>query len=181
VNPRHLEIEPSELLEQAKPFLQQGPSGPILDLACGAGRNTLWLARHGYRAIGCDRSREALAIAEERCGREGLSARFFVCDLEGEAQPSIGRDYAAVVVSRYLHRPLWPLLRSIIRPGGLIIYETFTIAQARLGRPRNPHFLLLPGELARSFDDWGVLLDHEGVSGTPPRATAQLIARKPEG
>jgi hypothetical protein len=70
-------------------------------------------------------------------------------------------------------------MRKGLRPGGLLVYETFTVEQAAFGRPRNPDHLLHPGELQQTFADWEVLHSFEGLKENPLRAVAQLVCRKP--
>ncbi|MEZ5366422.1 MAG: hypothetical protein R2748_29825 [Bryobacterales bacterium] len=78
---------------------------------------------------------------------------------------------------RYLHRPLFPVLERAVRPGGLLVYKTFTTDHLRFDAPpRNPLFLLEPGELLREFAPWRVLRYEEEWRG---RGTAALLARKP--
>jgi hypothetical protein len=87
--------------------------------------------------------------------------------------------YRAILVFRYLHRPLLPCLKKGIRKGGILIYETFTIDQPRYGRPYNPDYLLKHGELAGEFKDWHILHYYEGIIESPQRAMAQIVCRKP--
>jgi len=87
------------------------------------------------------------------------------------------------MIFRYLHRPLIEQIKAAVAPNGLVIYETFTQAQAELGRPKNPDFLLKAKELASYFSDWQILHSFEGIkvsdtSGNK-QAIAQIIARKP--
>lgn len=116
--------------------------GAVLDLACGAGRHARYLARrgHGVTAVDIDLTR-----AEALRGEPGIE--WLAADLEGAPWPLAGRLFQAIVVTNYLHRPLFDLLFAALAPGGLLIYETFALGQARYGRPRNPQHLLLPGEL----------------------------------
>ena len=67
-----------------------------------------------------------------------------------------------IVVIHYLHRPLFPALRAALRPGGVLVYETFTRAQAARGKPTNPDFLLQPGELRDLVGPLEVLVEREG-------------------
>ena len=123
--------------------------GDALDVACGRGRNALWLARRGLKTTAVDRDRDAIATLEDVARRESLPLSARVVDLEG-AEPSLGEaTFDVIVVTHYLHRPLFPALRAALRPGGVLIYETFTRAQALRGKPANPAFLLEPGELLR--------------------------------
>jgi len=87
--------------------------------------------------------------------------------------------YGAILVFRYLHRPLLECIRKALKNGGLLIYETFTVDQLKFGKPRNPDFLLNSGELLQTFGDWEVIHYFEGIRENPTRAVAQMICRKP--
>ena len=99
-------------------------------------------------------------------------------------KPLHEKHFAAVMVFRYLHRPLFEQIKAAIVPGGMIIYETFTEQQAQFGRPKNPDFLLKPTELEGLFADWRILHSFEGVVNTSQhnntqQAIAQIVAIKP--
>jgi tellurite methyltransferase len=103
-------------------------SGDALDLACGSGRNALWLAEQGYQTLGVDRNGTALDELSQEAARRGLSIRTQAVDLE-HGQPFLERDmFDLIVVAHYLHRPLFPVLVRAVRPGGVLVYETFTRA-----------------------------------------------------
>ncbi|MEN8161207.1 MAG: class I SAM-dependent methyltransferase, partial [Myxococcota bacterium] len=156
--------------------------GRVLDLACGSGRNALPLARDGSRVIGLDRSRERLGALAETARAERLPLLAVCADLEaGGALPLATASAGAVLVFRYLHRPLGPELERVLRPGGLLVYETFTIHHREVAEhPRNPAFLLEPGELPALFPGLEVLRYEEAQVRAPtPRAVARLVARKP--
>jgi len=118
------------------------PGGAVLDLACGHGRHTRWLAQRGHPVLAVDRDAAALAALGQLDGVTTLCA-----DLEGGPWPLGERRFAAVVVTHYLHRPLWPRLLDALAPGGTLLYETFASGNGELGKPSNPDFLLRPGEL----------------------------------
>jgi hypothetical protein len=92
--------------------------------------------------------------------------------------------YDVVIVFNYLHRPLFQDIRDGTVPGGVVVYQTFTVEQARLGHPKNPQYLLKPGELEEQFADWEILAHRELVGpsrhGGPDRAIASIVARKPD-
>ncbi|MEX2469435.1 MAG: class I SAM-dependent methyltransferase [Pseudohongiellaceae bacterium] len=161
----------------------------VLDLACGSGRNGGLLVRRGLPVTFADRDAESLrqvaatAGQERQDGQNGQfgEVRLWQVDLEAPgSEPLRDKCFDAVLVFNYLHRPLLPALCEVVRPGGLLFYETFTTAQRAYGRPRNPDFLLRPGELRETFADWDILHDFEGELPDPTRAVASLIARKPE-
>ncbi len=158
----------------------------VLDLACGMGRNGLFLVSHNVPVIFADNNEASLQSIAGALAATGASAEGSTCwlvDFEstlGEGHnPLAGRVFDAVVVFNYLHRPLFPAIKEAIRPGGLIAYETFTVEQQQFGRPNNPDFLLRPGELREAFAAWECIEDFEGVVSEPDRAIARIIARKP--
>ena len=153
---------------------------PVLDLACGTGRSGLILAREGIPVVFADSSTTALEIVSQSLEDDALPGSTWQVDLEqADTSPLSGKCFSAIIGFRYLHRPLFPALMEAIKPGGLVIYETFTIENLRFGRPNNPDFLLKPGELRTIFQDWQIIFHSEGFLPDPDRAMAQIVARKP--
>ena len=170
----------SLLLDHLDLLMKPDRSLPVLDLACGTGRNGLVLAKQGIPVVFADKSTAALKVLERQLAKEGLPGRVWQVDLEQVGvNPLSGQSYSAILGFRYLHRPLFPPLRSAVKPGGLIIYDTFTIGNQEFGRPYNPDFLLQPGELKSIFQDWEMIHHFEGTLKNPDRAVAQIVARKP--
>ena len=161
-------------------FSEASPKGPILDLACGDGHNGIFLATKGLDVVLVDISEEALGKARRLADQQGVSILSRQVDLEQEGVNPLEEEfYAGIVVFRYLHRPLIPCIRKAIAAGGLLLYETYTVDQPRFGRPRNPAFLLKPGELRGWFSDWTILHYFEGILEDPPRSVAQIVCRRP--
>ncbi len=155
----------------------------VLDLACGQGRNGLFLVSHNVPVVFADNNeahlQSILLVLESVTGKAKYSECWLV-DFEAEGDDLLaGKSFDAVMVFNYLHRPLFASIKQAIRPGGLIIYETFTVEQKQYGRPGNPDFLLQPGELREKFEGWEIIKDLEAVVSDPDRAVARLIARKP--
>jgi tellurite methyltransferase len=137
-------------------------AGRALDVACGRGRHTLLLASTGLEVTALDRNAAALARLQDQADRLGLPVHTRVVDLE-TAAVDLGDDgYDLVLVTRYLHRPLMPHLLLSLAPGGVLIYETFLDRQAEHGHPKNPDFLLKPGELVALVKPLEVLRQFEG-------------------
>jgi SAM-dependent methyltransferase len=118
------------------------PAGKVLDVACGSGRHARFLAESGFQVEAVDRDAQVLS---ELAVEPAINVRCL--DLEEAAWPYRQASFDAVVVTNYLHRPLFPYLLSVLASGGVLIYETFSLGNESLGRPRNPDFLLRPGEL----------------------------------
>lgn len=175
------ESEPSALLVRYGDLLSGDLSGPVLDLACGECHNGIFVAQQGAEVICCDRAAERLAEARRIAGEAGVKVTTWEVDLEvSGVDPLPEETYGAILVFRYLHRPLIPSIRRALRRGGLLFYETFTAVQAGFGRPHSPHHLLQEGELLSWFGDWEIIHHSEGIQENPMRAIAQIVCRKPE-
>jgi hypothetical protein len=108
--------------------------------------------------------------------------RFVKADLEAGAWPFAGERFGAIVVTNYLHRPLFPQLAESLAEEGVLIYETFMAGNEQLGRPSNPAFLLKPGELLEAFASLTPLAFEQGYVERPKPAMVQrLCARKWRG
>ena len=171
---------PDPLLKTFAPLLlAENLEGPVLDLACGKGHNGLFVAGLGLPVILADRNPEALEVAHKAAEEKGPKVTFWEVDLETGQNPLKEDHYRAILVFRYLHRPLIPCIKKGIRSGGILIYETFTNEQPLYGRPHNPDHLLKPDELFNWFKDWEVIHYFEGLLENPQRAMAQIVCRKP--
>ena len=156
--------------------------GPVADLACGRGRHALPGAALGLSMIAVDRNLEFLRAVRDAARARGLTVAPLQADLETRhGIPLQPHGCGAILVFRFLFRTLAPAIEAALAPGGLLLYETFTRDQARLGGgPRNPQFLLEPGELRSLFPGLEVLAYEEGTrAGERPEAHASLAARKP--
>lgn len=152
------------------------PNSTILDLACGDGHNGLLMAQHGFDITYIDRNQSAL----DQVLAAAPSSKTQCVDLETCPPYQLPHNaFDAVMVFRYLHRPLMPQIIKAIKPGGYIIYQTFTEQQATIGRPRNPDFLLTPGELKQVFGQFEVKHFFEGYCDKQQAYLSQIIARKP--
>jgi SAM-dependent methyltransferase len=157
--------------------------GPVVDLACGRGRHALAAVSLGVRTVGVDRDRDALVTLLGEARKRGLPDVLTAlrADLEtARGFPLRPESCGAILVFRYLHRPMAPALSSLLRPGGLLLYETFTKEQRNLGYgPTNPAFLLAAGELRELFPGLEMLAYEEGLCpGERPEALARLAARR---
>jgi tellurite methyltransferase len=162
--------------------------GAILDLACGGGRNGLHLVGQNIPVVFSDRDPRALAQVKQNLAAAAYSqsrhlASLWQVDFEqGQIDPLEGRRFAGIIVYRYLYRALFEAIKRAVHPGGIVVYETFTVDQPLYGRPKNPEFLLEHGELQACFSDWNILHSFEGVeqddNGVDCRAIAQIVAIK---
>jgi tellurite methyltransferase len=173
-------LEPSSLLVQFIDLFSGGLPGPVLDLACGECHNGIFVAREGASVVCCDAAAERLAEAGRTADEHGVRITIWRVDLETPGNNPLPEDtYGAILVFRYLHRPLIPAIKKALREGGWLLYETFTATQSRFGKPTNPNFLLKEGELRKWFEDWEIIHYFEGIKENPTRAVAQIVCRKP--
>ena len=148
--------------------------GRVLDLACGSGRHLALLADLGYSVAGVDRDISRAAHLSELANVELLEY-----DLESDRWPFATASFAGIVVSNYLHRPLLPCLADSLCNGGILIYTTFASGNERFGRPRNPAFLLRPGELPAVFGMLETLAFEDVTTRKPNPAVRQhYVGRK---
>ena len=148
-----------------------------LDVACGAGRHAVSLAEAGFAVTAVDFSGEGLRNGEALARRRGVRVDWVERDLEG-ADANLGESlYDLAAVFFFLHRPLFPVLRRCLKPGGLLVYKTYSVDQLRYpGRPSHRLYLLEHNELLRAFGGFRVLVYEEEWEG---KGTASLIAQRP--
>ena len=137
-------------------------AGRALDVACGNGRHALLLAAAGFAVTAVDRDTAALDRLADQARRLDLRVHVEAMDLEAPGVDLGAGRFDLIVVTRYLHRPLFPVLVHALAPGATLVYETFLASQAERGHPTNPAFLLQPGELATLVGPLAILRSREG-------------------
>jgi len=165
--------KPSQFLVENIDLL---PKGRALDLAMGGGRNAVFLARNGYETEGIDISRKEVDAALELARRSGVDLKAHMEDLEGNIHFNEA-SYYVIVCFNFLHRPLIPKIKDALRTGGMIVYETYIVDQARFGKPRNPSHLLERNELLNMFHEFRCLRYREGIIENR-KALAGIVAEK---
>lgn len=176
----HGEDSPSAFLDEilcSKSWTIQ--PGRALDIATGKGRNALFLAERGYRVDAMDISPVALEAARKIAEQKGLDVNFIEADLD--RADLTGSAYDLVVNFNFLERALIPKIKSALKPGGHVVFETYLIDQRELGHPRSPAYLLGHNELLELFSGFRVLYYREGkmVEGGKEAYRAGLFAQKP--
>jgi len=174
----HSSLEPDPFLVSAyDEFLLSAPPGKALDVAGGVGRHAIWLAECGWQVQLMDISDVGIQQAEENAKQAGAAESIVteIQDLNG--MQDLGHEqYDLVIVFFFLQRALFPALISALRPGGHLIYKTYTAEQKRFsGGPSHPMFLLQPNELLHAFQSMQILHYHET---TQSKGVAELVARK---
>lgn len=161
--------DPSPWVVRARGLVRSG--GRVLDLACGQGRHVRFFAERGHPVLAVDRDPAALAPLAAIAGVQTLLA-----DLEGAPWPLGGQQFDAIVVTNYLHRPLFGPIADALAPGGVLIYETFMHGNEAYGKPSNPAFLLAPGELPAVFGArLATLAFEQGRIARPKAAVVQRL------
>ena len=166
-------FEPAEFLVKNIGLL---PGGRALDVAMGTGRNAIYLAKMGFEMEGVDMSPEAVDNALESAREAGVTIRAQVADLEGEYHIEKGA-YDVIICFNYLQRSLIYQIKDGLKKGGVVVYETFIVDQARFGKPTNPDYLLKHNELLDMFRDFRCLRYSEGIMDGR-KAVASIIAEK---
>jgi SAM-dependent methyltransferase len=154
-------------------FAGLAPAGQVLDLACGGGRHARLFAALGHPVLALDRDPQALAAA----AGPGIDTMLHDLEAQGARWPFDAGRFAAIVVTNYLHRPLLAQLAASLAPDGVLIYETFAVGNEAFGKPSNPDFLLLPGELLGLAHGAGlrVIAYEDGVVSQPKPAMVQRL------
>lgn len=171
---------PAEWLVEHADLLTGG--GRALDVACGDGRNALYLAQLGYMVDAIDVSDVAIDALRAETQARGLTMTIAprVVDLEREPLPA--GPYDVVVMLNFLQRDLFDGLAHALAPAGLLVFETLARSHVdELGHSFNPAYLLEPGELLSAFAQLEIVDHREGVaqrSGSP-RGVAGIVARRP--
>jgi dihydroneopterin aldolase len=182
----------SNNIAQPAPFLvsrlSRLPHGKILDVAAGRGRHAMYLASKGFSIHGIDRDADALRDLQAQAKEAGLSSittESIDLEVNPENPPDLGTAaYDAIIVFFYLYRPLFPQLMKALKPGGIIMYETFLLDNHLHRRhPRRKEFCLEANELLTLLQGFRILHyeegDHEDPSGKERAFTARALARKP--
>ncbi len=160
--------------------LHRLPQGRALDIAMGRGRHALYLARHGWEVEGLERDPQAIADCLAQARAQGIRS-IIVREVDLEQYLLPVDQYDVILCFYYLQRSLLPQIAKALRPGGVLIYETFLLENhERFGHPRRKEFCFAPGELAAAFRDLEPLHVFEGAI-REDLFVSQLIARCPAG
>jgi tellurite methyltransferase len=159
-----------ELLECAAP-------GTALDLACGTGRNSLWLAEHGWRVTAVDGAPTSVDVLRGHASELGLELDARVADLENSEYSIESSTWDLIVISYYLQRSLFEPAKRGVVPGGIVLA---IVHITEPGEAPTEHWLR-PGELASYFQGWEILHHHEGTPNDRAhrRSVAEIVARRP--
>ena len=163
---------------QSQCFPQGVDGRKALDIGCGGGRDSVYLARQGWQVTAIDHQQRVLQRAEQLARFSAVPVDFSSCDVNAPGcLPQTSFDLILVV--RYLNRHLFAWIKQHLAPGGILIFQTFTAGAESFGSPKNPNFILREQELAKTFEDFEIIIDridhiHDG------RPVASFIAKKKE-
>ena len=167
---------PVTLLEEWLPNL---PSGKVLDVACGAGRNAVYLAGAGYQVDAIDISSEGLKLARENAEDQGLRINWIEHDLDQAY--AFDTDYDLIVVMWYVDLDLVTRLCDCLAPGGHLLCEEHLVSDQDVIGPTSSNFRVAPGELPEAVSGLEVLLYEESVEAGADGArvaSARMVAKK---
>ena len=165
---------PSKLLIELFHLL---PRGKALDVACGEGRNAIFLAKNGYDVDAIDISGVAVERGRSTAEQDNVKVNFMQADLENYQIPE--ETYNVIINFNYLQRTLAPTIKRGLKRGGVLIFETFTLEQQGIGPPKNPEFLLKPNELLKLFEGLHIFFYREGIfEEERKKAIASLAGKK---
>lgn len=165
---------PSPLLQA---WVDHIPRGRALDVACGAGRNALFLAAEGFEVAAVDISAEALKRGRQRADQSGLDVNWIRHDLDEPL--ALDDRYALILVMRFVDLPLIRRLKGALAPGGFLICELHLRSDAEVGGPSSPAYRVAPGSLRAAAEGLRIRFYDEGVLNEPdgqPMALARLVA-----
>jgi tellurite methyltransferase len=171
---------PAEWLVEHEGLLTGG--GRALDVACGDGRNALYLAQLGYMVDAIDVSDVAIGAVRATVQARGLTMTIAPRVVDLEREPSPAGPYDVIVMLNFLQRDLFEPLARALAPGGLLLLETLARSHVdELGHSFNPDYLIEPGELLRAFGDLEIVDHREGVAqrSAASRGVAGIVARRP--
>jgi len=160
-------------------WLAKIPVGRALDVACGAGRNSIYMAEAGFHVDAIDISHEGLRDARKKAEQEGLVLNLIEHDLD-EPYP-FDTDYDLIVVLWYVNLELITRLGECLAPGGYLLCEEHLRSEAEVIGPGNPHFRVAPGALREAVSSLDLLLYEEVIEAIPEGgqvASARVVARK---
>lgn len=174
----HSSLSPvSPWVARFAPLVRAG--GTVLDLACGSGRHLRLFHQRRHPVVGLDRDLSGVADLSGADGVTLVQAHLEAGDDAGDALELPGleaRRFDGIVVTNYLHRPLFPALLDALAPDGVLIYETFAVGNARFGRPSSPAFLLREGELLEvARGRLSVVAFEQGEIAAPKAAVVQRL------
>ena len=167
--------EPTQVVRRWAPSIAPGR---VLDLGCGSGRDAVYLARRGHEVVAVDLLPDALAMAEQLASRMGVAIQCRRMDLRKQ-RPPVDEAFDAILMVRFLERSLFPWMAAALRPGGLLILETFARDIPRGCPPRAPRWKLAPQEALRSLggDQALQILEYFEMPDASGTQVVRLVAR----
>ena len=172
--------EPSSLVAA---WADRLPKGRALDLACGNGRNALYLAEHGFDVDALDIAGAALKLTQDAARERGLAVNTILVDLDEYLLPA--QTYDLITTTFYLNHNLLPSLKESLKPGGFALHEHHYLTDYDVSGPTDAQFRLRSNELLRLFSDFRVRFFSEGLEWESERdggrlvAIERLVAQKP--
>jgi tellurite methyltransferase len=167
-------VAPTPLLVEV---LERTAPGTALDLACGTGRNSLWLAQHGWRVTAVDGAPTSIDVLRGHASELGVEVDARVADLEKSEYAIESSTWDLIVIGYYLQRSLFEPAKRGVVPGGIVL----AIVHITEPGEKPTEHRLTPGELASYFQGWEILHHHEGTPNDRAhrRSVAEIVALRP--
>jgi SAM-dependent methyltransferase len=171
---RGTENVPTILLAET---LDKLPAGTAIDLACGAGRNAIYMAERGWSVTAIDGSAKAIELVRERSAARGVQVETCLGDLTDPGFTMLPDTFDLVLIAFYLQRDLFAKAKTAVRPGGVIIAIVHTPGPGEEWSEKRA----APGELRSFFNSWPILWEYAGPSRDPAhkRPVAEIVVRRP--
>jgi SAM-dependent methyltransferase len=150
--------------------------GTAIDLACGAGRNALYLAERGWMVTAVDGSETAVELVRRRSAARGLDVQTKRADLTAATFTMPPDAFDLILIGYYLQRDLFAKAKTAVHPGGVVVAIAHTPEPGEKWSEKRA----APGELRTFFNGWDLLWDYEGPSRDPAhrRPVAEIVARR---
>lgn len=149
----------------------------VLDIGCGGGRDAIFMAKNRMNVIAIDHEQKVLKRSKALANLSGANVKFKCCDIKKQdCLPD--KQFDVITVVRFLNRESYDYIINQLKPGGVVLFQTFVEGVEAFGSPKNPNFILRKGELAEVFRDFDIIVDRmETLSDGRP--IASFIAQKP--
>lgn len=149
----------------------------VLDIGCGGGRDAIFMAKNRMNVIAIDHEQKVLKRSKALANLSGANVKFKCCDIKKQdCLPD--KQFDVITVVRFLNRESYVYIINQLKPGGVVLFQTFVEGVEAFGSPKNPNFILRKGELAEVFRDFDIIVDRmETLSDGRP--IASFIAQKP--
>ncbi|WP_051144893.1 methyltransferase domain-containing protein [Thiomicrorhabdus sp. Kp2] len=157
--------------------LEEKARPAVLDIGCGGGRDAIFLAKNRMNVTAIDHEAKVLKRSKALAALSGANVKFKCCDIKKEGcLPN--QQFDLITMVRFLNRDIFEYIEQVTRPGGFVLFQTFTEGVEKFDSPKNPNFILKPTELAQVFSGFNIIIDRIDTLDDG-RPVASFLAQKP--